>query len=166
MTARRSTAIPAARSRARFAAALLVLVCGVPACAVAPVRSSDPALVRRVTDLARALVGTPYRYGGDTPRGFDCSGFIRYVYRKAANLTLPHSSRRLFAAGRAVPRGQEEPGDLIFYSTRGGGPTHVGVYLGQGRFVHAPGESDAVKIVDGTEPYWRARYLGARRVFP
>ncbi len=166
MIAHRSTAIPAVRSRARLAAALLAFVCGVSACAVSPLLPSDPGRVRRVTDQARALVGSPYRYGGDTPRGFDCSGFIRYVYRRAADLTLPHSSRRLFTVGRAVPRGREEPADLIFYSIRGGGPTHVGVYLGQGRFVHAPGAGDAVKIVDGTEPYWRARYLGARRVLP
>jgi cell wall-associated NlpC family hydrolase len=166
MPARISPAIPAGRSRAGRGAALLLLAAWLPACAGAPLRAPDAALAERVTDRARALVGTPYRYGGDTPRGFDCSGFVRYVYRKAADLTLPHSARRLFTTGRPVSRGQELPSDLIFYNTGGGGPTHVGIYLGKGWFIHASDSGDTVKVADGSDSYWRARYLGARRVLP
>ncbi len=163
----RTSPIPAARSRARGRGlALLLLAAWLPACAGVPVRPPEQDAAQRVEALARSLVGTPYRYGGTTPRGFDCSGFVRYVFRKAANLTLPRSSRRQFSAGQAVPRGQELPSDLIFYSIQGGGPTHVGIYLGKGWFVHASDSGDAVKVADGAEEYWRSRYLGARRVLP
>jgi murein DD-endopeptidase len=162
----RTSPIPAAPSRARRAAVLLLLAGWVPACAGVPVRAPDPAQAQRVTELARSLVGTPYRYGGATRRGFDCSGLVRYVFRKAADLTLPHSSQRLFHTGRPVPRGQEQPSDLIFYSMKGGGPSHVGIYLGKGWFVHASDSGDTVKVADGSEEFWRARYLGARRVLP
>jgi murein DD-endopeptidase len=124
----------------------------------------DPAVARRVAELAQAQSGVPYRYGGATPAGFDCSGLVRYVFRRAAGLTLPHSVRELFTSGRPVPRGAELPSDLIFYSMHGGNPTHVAIYLGEGRFVHASDTGDTVKVTRGDAGFWRSRYLGARRV--
>jgi cell wall-associated NlpC family hydrolase len=116
---------------------------------------------------ALGLVGTPYRYGGNTPAsGFDCSGLIGYVYRDAAGISLPRSTRELIAMG--VPNvGREalRSGDLVFFATSGGGRvSHAGIYVGEGRFVHAPSSGGTVRLDSLADRYWQSSYLKAKRV--
>jgi hypothetical protein len=114
---------------------------------------------------ALAYLGVPYRYGGDDPRaGFDCSGLVRHVFLSVAALELPRSVEEQRGQGRAIKRAALAVGDLVFFDTRGWPFSHVAIYLGEGRFVHAPGRGGQVRINELTEPYWRARYNGARRV--
>lgn len=124
----------------------------------------DSGRAQRVIELAKTQVGKPYRYGGHTPAGFDCSGLVCYAYQEAAGIKLPHSSRRLYEYCSSVPPGQEAPSDLLFFNIKGSGPSHVGIYLGQGLFVHASDKGDTVKIADGNQAYWRKRLVDVRRV--
>jgi cell wall-associated NlpC family hydrolase len=114
---------------------------------------------------ALALLGTPYRWGGNDPdRGLDCSGLVGYVFRSTLGLDLPRVSRDLARAGQPIlSRSQITPGDLVFFGRRGR-VSHVGIYLGDGRFLHAPRRGEDVRIDDFNSRYWQARYLGARRV--
>ncbi|WP_043311719.1 C40 family peptidase [Pseudomonas sp. ML96] len=116
---------------------------------------------------AIGLEGTPYRYGGNTPEsGFDCSGLIGYVYRNAAGIALPRSTREMI--NLRVPnvgRGDLQSGDLVFFATNGGGQvSHAGIYVGEGRFVHAPSSGGTVRLDYLTQAYWQKSYLGAKRV--
>ena len=126
---------------------------------------ADPAAANAVLMRAISLVGTPYRYGGNTPEGgFDCSGLVNYVYRDMLDLRLPRSSRELAAAQgpRIVPE-RLAPADLVFFGS-GGGVSHVGIYVGDGRFVHAPSTGGTVRLDHLDGPYWRDHYSGAKRV--
>lgn len=116
---------------------------------------------------ALGLVGTPYRYGGNTPAGgFDCSGLIGFVYRDAANLPLPRTTRALHGLGAPnVGRQALQSGDLVFFATSGGNRvSHAGIYVGEGRFVHAPSSGGTVRLNSLAEAYWQKSYLGAKRV--
>lgn len=116
---------------------------------------------------AIGLVGTPYRYGGNTPTsGFDCSGLIGYVYRDAAGINLPRSTREISAMRvPAVPRAALQPGDVLFFATAGGrGVSHAGIYVGEGRFVHAPSSGGTVRLDSLSNSYWTRTYLSAKRV--
>jgi cell wall-associated NlpC family hydrolase len=128
---------------------------------------ADPVAANAVLMRAISLVGTPYRYGGNTPEGgFDCSGLVNYVYRDMLDLRLPHSAREL--AGWQGPRIDQDrltAADLVFFGS-GDEVSHVGIYVGEGRFVHAPRTGGMVRLdrLDGA--YWRDHYSGARRVLP
>ncbi len=114
---------------------------------------------------ALSLSGTPYKYGGNSPdTGFDCSGFVRYVFNQAANLTLPHGARAISQLGKAIPVEQLQPGDLVFFNTLKKAFSHVGIYMGNGQFIHAPSSGGGVHIVDMNDPYWAKRFNGARRI--
>lgn len=116
---------------------------------------------------ALGLVGTPYRYGGNTPDGgFDCSGLIGYVYRDAAGIGLPRTTRELSAMRTpAVRRDALQSGDLVFFATNGGrGVSHAGIYVGEGRFVHAPSSGGTVRLDSLSDAYWQRAYLEAKRV--
>jgi cell wall-associated NlpC family hydrolase len=116
---------------------------------------------------ALALVGAEYRYGGATPdAGFDCSGLTRFVMAKHG-VTLPRTVADQFQAGNAVNRDDLEAGDLVFFSTLGRGPTHVGIVTdpGSGEFVHAPADGSRVRVDVLGASYWRTRWVGARRIF-
>jgi len=116
---------------------------------------------------ARHAVGVPYHYGGASPQtGFDCSGLVAHVYERAWGMALPRSTDGQRHVGRAVKRSQLLPGDLIFYNTRNRPFSHVGIYLGDGNFVHAPRPGQRVRIESINNPYWRARFDGARRLDP
>ncbi len=117
---------------------------------------------------ALGLVGTPYRYGGNTPDGgFDCSGLIGYVYRDAAGIRLPRSTRELIALrGPVIGRDDLQSGDLLFFATSGGHKvSHAGIYVGDGRFVHAPSSGGTVRLDSLSNSYWQRSYLEAKRVF-
>lgn len=136
-----------------------------------PVVSAPPQFPSPLADdvLLRAigLVGTPYRWGGNTPdSGFDCSGLIGYVYHDAAGITLPRSTREMITLrGPDIDRSQLQTGDLVFFATGGGSRvSHAGIYVGEGRFVHAPATGGTVKLDSLDKPYWQKAWLNAKRV--
>lgn len=114
---------------------------------------------------ALAATDTPYQRGGKShATGFDCSGLVAHVYRSAFGLTLPHNSNAQSKLGEAVARENLQPGDLVFYNTQGQANSHVGIYLGDGKFIHAPKPGSAVRIENMRGGYWTRRYDGARRI--
>ena len=114
---------------------------------------------------ALSLIGVKYRYGGNTAdTGFDCSGFIRHVFAETLALTLPRSSYAMSKLGERIKQDNLQPGDLVFYNTLKRSFSHVGLYLGDGRFVHAPSRGKTVEIVNMDDTYWRRRFNGARRL--
>lgn len=117
---------------------------------------------------AASLVGTPYHYGGSTlDEGFDCSGLVAHVFRQILDLPLPHGSQQLAETGAPIERDALEPGDLVFFNTLDRAFSHVGIYLGAARFVHASSSSTGLIMVSNLdEPYWHAHYDGARRLDP
>lgn len=129
------------------------------------VTPANPGAANAVLMRAIGLVGTPYRYGGNTPQsGFDCSGLVTYVYRDMLDLRLPRSSRELAAVqGPKIAPGKLATGDLVFFGS-GGSVSHVGIYIGEGRFVHAPSTGGTVRLdrLDGS--YWLKNYSGSKRV--
>ena len=118
--------------------------------------------LKAACDIARRFVGTPYRWGGTTPKAFDCSGFTRYVYSKLG-VKLPRTARQQFQAGKAVKNGQWKPGDLIFFDMMKGYVSHVGMYLGSKMFIHASTPRTGVRIDRLDKAYYKKCYVGARR---
>ena len=118
-----------------------------------------------ISIAAMGLVGVPYRFGGNTPAGgFDCSGLIVYVYNNAAGIKLPRTVQEMSRAGQTIRNDAPAPGDLVFFNTTGERYSHAGIYVGQGRFVHAPSKGGTVRLDQMTSPYWAARYTEARRI--
>jgi cell wall-associated NlpC family hydrolase len=115
-----------------------------------------------IVNYAQSLVGRPYVFGGASPSGFDCSGFTQYVYGKAG-ISLPRSSFSQYASGQAVSKSNLQPGDLVFFQTYSKGASHVGIYIGGGRFVHADNPRLDVTITSLGDTYYSSHYLGARR---
>lgn len=127
--------------------------------------SSWPARAREVLINALSLSGIQYKYGGNSPEsGFDCSGFVRYVYQQAANLSLPHGARAISQIGKRIPKHELQPGDLVFFNTLKSAFSHVGIYLGNHRFIHAPSSGGGVRIENMQEQYWEQRFNGAQRI--
>ena len=122
------------------------------------------ALAREAAVLALSLVDTPYRYGGNTPEGgFDCSGLIVYVFREAASHPMPRTVAQIARAGQPVRYRTIRTGDIVLFDTAG--PfTHAGIYVGSGRFVHAPSSGGVVRLDGVHARYWRPRFSGVRRV--
>ena len=114
---------------------------------------------------ALAHLGTPYRASGLSPQtGFDCSGLVAYVYREGAGMSLPRNTFDLSRLGEPVDRGALKPGDLVFYNTQRREYSHVGIYLGEERFIHAPSSGGEVRVENLRAGYWARRYSGARRI--
>ena len=118
-----------------------------------------------VVQDALALRGAPYRNGGDDPSGFDCSGFVQYVLGRHA-LLMPRTVEAQAREGRAVRLADVRPGDLVFFSTAGPGPSHVGIAVGRGEFVHAPSSRGVVRVERLDSSYWGPRVVAVRRVLP
>ena len=128
------------------------------------VAPAQPEAATAVLMRALSLVGTPYRYGGNTPEaGFDCSGLVGYVFRDSLSRSLPRTSAALGASGDMIALERMATGDLVVF---GEGPavSHVGIYVGEGRFVHAPSSGGTVRLDRLDAPYWRDHLLGARRL--
>lgn len=118
-----------------------------------------------LANIALDFLGTRYRYGGDTPKtGFDCSGLVAYAAEKSLGLKLPHHSAALARRGEPIKRRDLKKGDLVFFNTRGARYSHVGIYLGHDKFVHAPRAGLSVRIENMDQDYWKKRYTGARRL--
>jgi cell wall-associated NlpC family hydrolase len=134
-------------------------------------QNSDATLVpphARLTNLliyAISMVGVKYKFGGNAEQsGFDCSGFVRYVFSESIPLELPRSSYAMGKLGKAVKSDDLQAGDLVFYNTLQRAFSHVGIYLGEGRFIHSPSRGKSVEIVDMSDRYWKKRFNGARRL--
>lgn len=157
---------------------LVLITCFASACSSSPASREGGAAPRygeptaysarsnEVLFRAIGLVGTPYSYGGNTQAGgFDCSGLIDFVFMDAAGLRLPRSTRELIQLdARAVARSRLQPGDLVFFNPGGGPATHIGIYVGEGRFVHAPSSGGTVRLDFLDSDYWNRAYFGAKRV--
>jgi cell wall-associated NlpC family hydrolase len=139
---------------------------------VEPAESPDVAVPGRIPSgsitgdaivtTALTYVGVPYRWGGADPSGFDCSGLVAYVFW-LHGMGLPRTVQQLAREGREVRR--IEPGDLLFFKTKGRGPSHVAIAIDPDRFVHAPNSSGSVRVEQFDEPRWQERFLEARRLF-
>jgi cell wall-associated NlpC family hydrolase len=122
--------------------------------------SSELRILRtELVRLARGQLGVPYAWGGADPRGFDCSGLVMYVYG-ALGVRLPHTAEQQFRYGAEVSRVELEPGDVVFFDRL----RHNGIYIGQGRFVHATQSGDVVRVSSLDERWFRTRWVGARRL--
>ncbi len=164
--------------RLASAASAIVVVAALGACARAPlirppVTVPEPLVAtpgrtaspdgEAIAGAALALVGTAYRNGGSDPAGFDCSGFVQYVFAERG-IRLPRGVDEQFHAGRPVAASAVSAGDLLFFATTGAGPSHVGIAIGAGAFVHAPSTNGRVRVERVGAPYWAQRFVGARRV--
>jgi cell wall-associated NlpC family hydrolase len=132
-----------------------------------PTGVSSPAgsspIAYSVAGTALSLRGKPYRNGGSDPSGFDCSGFVRYVFSQHG-VNMPRTVSDLFRSGRQVTANQLEPGDLVFFTTVAPGASHVGIAIGGDEFVHAPSSTGEVRVERLSASYWSTRFVGARRV--
>ena len=115
-----------------------------------------------VLKTASQYLGVPYRFGGDCPKGFDCSGYVKYVFEKHGK-KLPRTADAQFKAGNNVKKSRLKEGDLVFFTTYAKGPSHVGIYYGKNRFIHASA-SRGVMVSNMNDSYWKGRYVGARRI--
>jgi cell wall-associated NlpC family hydrolase len=147
------------------------------ACATAPKPTSSKAKNTRidkqelslktqytVVEIAEKLKGKPYRYGGVTPKGFDCSGLVHYAYLKAG-LSIPRTTRDQYRASRRLSIEKAQPGDLLFFKINSRKLSHVGLYAGNGRFIHASTAKKRVADASLQDPYWRKRLIGIGRIF-
>jgi cell wall-associated NlpC family hydrolase len=142
--------------------AVLLVGCGTP-----PHRP-DNVSEDRINDLvmyAVSLADTPYRYGGNsTESGFDCSGYVGHVFRHELGISLPRTSRQISRVGEPLDQSDLRPGDLVFYNTLREPFSHVGIYVGDGKFVHSPRTGERVRVEQMQVRYWQSRYNGARRI--
>jgi len=133
--------------------------------AASPQVTGWQAKAQEVLINALSLTGIKYKYGGSSPdTGFDCSGFVRYVFSQAANLTLPPTARAISQIGKTVKKDELQPGDLVFFNTLKHAFSHVGIYVGDNKFVHAPRTGGAVRVESMQTSYWASRYNGAQRL--
>lgn len=128
-----------------------------------PASAPPPAPGQTVVDTALDLRGVPYRNGGGSPDGFDCSGFTQYVFARHG-VALPRETRDQYRVGDEIPDEAIEAGDLLFFSTTSSGPSHVAIAIGLDEFVHAPSTEGVVRVERRSARYWSERYLGARRI--
>ena len=123
--------------------------------------------IRSLVDRSLNFLGVPYRFGGTSPiTGFDCSGFVGKVFADALGFGMPRTAAEMAQMGEQVKINELKPGDLVFFNTMRNAFSHVGIYLGDNQFVHAPRSGGRVRIEDLRDGYWTKRFNGARRVNP
>lgn len=128
-------------------------------------KSSWASSAQEIILHALSQTGVKYKYGGINPEtGFDCSGFVRYVFQQAANLSLPHGARAISQVGQNVSQNDLQPGDLVFFNTLKSVTSHVGIYVGNNHFIHSPSAGGTISVTDMNDAYWSKRYTGARRI--
>ena len=128
------------------------------------VERDDGSMRSDIVVRALTLIDTPYRFGGSSPTaGFDCSGLVRYVFQSVGAPQLPRRSEDIGKLGEPITRSQLAPGDLVFFNTLARAYSHVAIYIGDGRFLHAPARGGRVRIEGLDDRYWQARFDGARR---
>lgn len=142
---------------------LLFILIAVTGCGHAPVDKFSPAPGSRAADKALTMVGKPYRYGGNTPDGFDCSGLVQYSYGRVG-IMLPHGTKSLLHMSHTISRRNLQRGDLVFFTQQGKKFSHVALYIGGDQFVHAPSSGKYVYVSDINDPYWRRHFAAARRL--
>lgn len=146
-----------------------------PALAAEPVSNESSTALTKLQDFtsraselalhAMSLIGIRYKYGGTTPEnGLDCSGLVRYLFKEAWGKDLPRTSEEISRVGEKIDTHELQPGDLVFYNTLRRGFSHVGVYLGDNKFIHAPSGGGQVRIESMDMSYWKNRFNGARRI--
>lgn len=114
---------------------------------------------------ALSLTGIQYKYGGNSPEtGFDCSGFVRYVFSQATKITLPPTARAISQMGKTVKKEELQPGDLVFFNTLKSAFSHVGIYMGNNKFIHSPSAGGKVRVENMDNTYWKKRFNGAQRI--
>ena len=168
-----SRADPPPGGRAAHARAAGLLCLWLAACAgpgarrpVAANPNLDPAQRTEVVMTALSLLDTRYRYGGSQARqGFDCSGLVKYVFGTAAGAALPHKTEQIARMSRPVPRSELQAGDLVFFDTLGRPNSHMGIYLGDGRFINAPSTGGQVRIDRLDNPYYRRHFQSVGTLF-
>lgn len=149
-------------NRAAIGTALLILA--LAGCSTVPVSHLPPPGARTlVVDTAYRMLGTRYVYGGSTPRGFDCSGLAQYSYQQAG-LKIPRTAIEQYQFSTPVPDNRLLPGDLLFFTLRSRRVAHVGIYVGDGKFIHSPADGRRVTVSRLDEPYWHAHLVRAGRV--
>jgi len=126
--------------------------------------SAEVGLGSEIAMRAMSLLGTPYHYGGEAPGGFDCSGLVRFVHRQLG-IDVPRTTLEQYSAADPVGLGQLAPGDLLFFRTHGTRISHVAIYTGEGRFIHAPQTGRTVELRTLDDSYYRPRLAGAGRLF-
>jgi cell wall-associated NlpC family hydrolase len=147
-------------------AALVVVLLALAGCASTPPAASGTggsSAADRAASHASQMIGKPYRYGGATPAGFDCSGLILYSY-KQAGISVPHGTDQLRKRSRLVKAAELKRGDLVFFDQEGKKNSHVGIYLGNGSFVHAPSSGKSVRRDRLDNPYWKKHLSERRRI--
>jgi murein DD-endopeptidase len=143
---------------ALFAGMLLVTGCTSTPIADVP----GGARHQEASEVAASMVGKPYRYGGSTPQGFDCSGLVHFSFRRAG-MSVPRSTKTQRDSSRKVPAARLARGDLLFFNQEGRRSSHVGIYLGGNRFVHAPSSGKRVRVDSLTDTYWQKHLVDVRR---
>lgn len=124
--------------------------------------NSSP-VAKKLLDVAVQYRGVPYQFGGTTPKGFDCSGYLRYVFQQALDMDLPRSADEQYLIGKSINYSKLAPGDLVFFETYTKGVSHSGIYVGKGKFISATSSKGVIEA-DLTKGYWREHYVGAKRV--
>lgn len=124
-------------------------------------------MTTRLVTTAMGLIGVPYRFGGNSVEtGLDCSAFVRTVYEQTLGLVLPRRAAEQAKVTESIPKDELQPGDLVFFNTMRRAFSHVGIYIGDGKFIHSPRAGQSVRVEDMTKAYWAKRYNGATRVEP
>lgn len=149
--------------------ALLAILVMASACSLEPPRhtphyaNNAPASAQhKAVSIAQQMLGAPYRYGGNTPKGFDCSGLVHYSYSKAG-YSISRDSRSQIAQTIPIDPRELRPGDLVFFNIEGNS-NHIGIYTGNGQFIHAPSSGKRVSYASMNEKYWRERFVRAGRL--
>jgi cell wall-associated NlpC family hydrolase len=142
-----------------------VIVLSILVSLVIPFDKAAAASNDRIIQVGKQFMGVPYSYGGSTPGGFDCSGFVRYTYKKATGKTLPRSSSQMFTRGKSVSKSELQKGDLVFFRTSKShnGVSHTGIYIGDNKFIHSS-SSKGVSIASLNDSYWKPKFISGKRI--